>query len=54
MRRDDPDRPVRWFDVDPCYVFHVAKAHDDDNSIVLQAVRYPNCGATAARSIPRR
>jgi carotenoid cleavage dioxygenase-like enzyme len=41
MRRDDPFGPVRWFDIDPCYVFHVANAYDDGNSIVLQAVRYP-------------
>lgn len=41
MRRDDPFGPVRWFEIDPCYVFHVANAFDDGNSIVLQAVRYP-------------
>jgi len=41
MRRDDPHGPVRWFDIDPCYVFHVANAYDVGNSIVLQAVRYP-------------
>jgi len=41
MRRDDPFGPIRWFDIDPCYVFHVANAHDSGNSIVLQAVRYP-------------
>jgi carotenoid cleavage dioxygenase len=40
MRRDDPFGPIRWFDIDPCYVFHVANAHDSGNSIVLQAVRY--------------
>ncbi|HYZ68330.1 MAG TPA: carotenoid oxygenase family protein, partial [Mycobacterium sp.] len=41
MRRDDPFGPVRWFDIEPCYVFHVANAYDSGNSIVLQAVRYP-------------
>jgi carotenoid cleavage dioxygenase-like enzyme len=41
MRRDDPFGPVRWFDIDPCYVFHVANAYDQANSIVLHAVRYP-------------
>ncbi len=41
MRRDDPFGPVRWFEIDPCYVFHVANAHDSGTSIVLQAVRYP-------------
>lgn len=41
MRRDDPFGTVRWFDIAPCYVFHVANAYDTGNSIVLQAVRYP-------------
>jgi len=43
LRRDDPLGEIRWFDIDPCYVFHVANAYDssDGNSIVLQAVRYP-------------
>jgi carotenoid cleavage dioxygenase len=43
LRRDDPFGEVRWFDIDPCYVFHVANAYEssDGNSIVLQAVRYP-------------
>jgi carotenoid cleavage dioxygenase-like enzyme len=41
LRRDDPYGEVRWFDIDPCYVFHVANAYDDGDSVVLQAVRYP-------------
>lgn len=45
LRRDDPFGEVRWFDIDPCYVFHVANAHEVSvngaDKIVLQAVRYP-------------
>jgi len=41
LRRDDPYGEVRWFEIDPCYVFHVANAYDSGNSIVLQAIRYP-------------
>jgi carotenoid cleavage dioxygenase len=41
LRRDDPYGEVRWFDIDPCYVFHVANAYDDGRSVVVQAVRYP-------------
>jgi carotenoid cleavage dioxygenase-like enzyme len=46
LRRDDPFGPVRWFEIDPCYVFHVANAYDattagGGKSIMLQAVRYP-------------
>ena len=43
LRRDDPFGEVRWFEIDPCYVFHVANSYDspDGKSVVLQAVRYP-------------
>jgi carotenoid cleavage dioxygenase-like enzyme len=53
LRRDDPYGPVRWFEIDPCYVFHIANAYDVAssasrvgenrrvNSIVLEVVRYP-------------
>jgi hypothetical protein len=45
LRRDDPYGPIRWFDIHPCYVFHVLnafdKATDDGKLIVLEAARYP-------------
>ncbi|MDA0249860.1 MAG: carotenoid oxygenase family protein, partial [Actinobacteria bacterium] len=45
LNREDPFGEMRWFDIDPCYVFHVANAYEttsaDGDSIVLQAVRYP-------------
>jgi carotenoid cleavage dioxygenase-like enzyme len=45
LRRDDPYGPVRWLNIDPCYVFHIANAYDvtavGQNSIVLEVVRYP-------------
>lgn len=40
MRRDDPSADVRWFDVEPCYVFHVMNAYDDGDAIVCDVVRY--------------
>jgi len=41
MRHDRPGAPVRWFDIAPCYVFHVGNAHEDAaGRIVLDAVRY--------------
>ncbi|MFD1051355.1 carotenoid oxygenase family protein, partial [Kibdelosporangium lantanae] len=33
-------KDVRWVDVDPCYVFHVGNAYEDNGRIVLDAVRY--------------
>ena len=41
LRRDDPFGEIRWFEIEPCYVFHVANAYGDANSVVLQAARYP-------------
>lgn len=39
---------VRWFDVDPCYVFHVGNASEDDQGrVVLDAVRYSPGGFDA-------
>ena len=46
LRRDDPFGEVRWFDVAPCYVFHVANAYVDGDCIVVQAVRYPELWRT--------
>ena len=44
LRRDDPYGQLRWFDIDPCFVFHVVNAHDvtspDGNAIVLDVLRY--------------
>lgn len=32
---------VRWFDIEPCYVFHVGNAREDaEGRVVLDAVRY--------------
>ncbi|HZE41235.1 MAG TPA: carotenoid oxygenase family protein [Stackebrandtia sp.] len=43
MPRDGKPR-VTWFDVEPCYVFHVANAFDDGDDVVLDAVRYDRSG----------
>ncbi|MFI9588859.1 carotenoid oxygenase family protein [Nonomuraea sp. NPDC052265] len=33
--------PTRWFDIDPCYVFHVGNAWEDERGrVVLNAARY--------------
>lgn len=40
MRRDDPSAPIRWFDIDPCYVFHIANAYERADTVVITGVRY--------------
>ena len=50
LRRDDPFGEVRWFDIDPCYVFHVANAYDDGRfALCCRRFAIPNCGATTRR-----
>ncbi|MBV9514314.1 MAG: carotenoid oxygenase family protein, partial [Mycobacteriaceae bacterium] len=46
MPRDGGNADVRWFDVEPCYVFHPLNAYDDDDTIVLDVVRHPKMFAT--------
>jgi carotenoid cleavage dioxygenase len=41
MQRDSDGSDVRWFDVEPCYVFHPLNAYDDGDSVVLDVVRHP-------------
>lgn len=41
MPREGGNADVRWFDVEPCYVFHPLNAYDDGETIVLDVVRHP-------------
>lgn len=41
MRRDDPSQPIRWFEVSPCYIFHVANAFQRGDAVVVVGARYP-------------
>ncbi|QFU94691.1 carotenoid oxygenase family protein [Amycolatopsis sp. YIM 10] len=41
MPREGGNGDVRWFEVEPCYVFHPMNAYDDGDSIVLDVVRHP-------------
>lgn len=47
MARDGDAKQIRWFDVDPCYVFHPLNAFDQGDTVVLDAVRHPRMFATA-------
>jgi carotenoid cleavage dioxygenase len=40
MPRDGGNADVRWFDVEPCYVYHPLNAYDDGDCIVLDVVRH--------------
>ena len=39
MPRDGTDADVRWFELNPCYVFHPMNAYEDGDKIVLDVAR---------------
>lgn len=41
MARNGANADVRWFEIDPCYVFHPVNAHEVGNTIVLHVSRQP-------------
>jgi carotenoid cleavage dioxygenase len=41
LPRDATTDDVTWYDIEPCYVFHVLNAYDDDRGVVIDAIRYP-------------
>lgn len=41
MPRGGSNADVRWFEIEPCYVFHPLNAFDDGDRIVADVVRYP-------------
>jgi carotenoid cleavage dioxygenase-like enzyme len=40
MPREGGDAEVRWFDIDPCYVFHPLNAYEDGDKIVIDVARF--------------
>jgi carotenoid cleavage dioxygenase len=46
MDRDGDGTDVRWFDVEPCYVYHPLNAYDDGDHIVADVVRHPKTFAS--------
>jgi carotenoid cleavage dioxygenase len=39
--REGDGSDIRWYDVDPCYVFHPLNAYEDGDDFVLEVVRHP-------------
>jgi carotenoid cleavage oxygenase len=40
MPREGNSKDVRWFEIDPCYVYHPMNAYDLGDSVVLDVVRH--------------
>ncbi|MEZ4333238.1 MAG: carotenoid oxygenase family protein [Myxococcota bacterium] len=41
LRRDAPEDPVIWLEIEPCYFFHPVNAWNDGDAIRLDVARYP-------------
>ncbi len=41
MPRNGKGSDIRWYEIDPCYVFHPVNAHEDGDNIVLHVSRQP-------------
>jgi carotenoid cleavage oxygenase len=41
MRRDGDGSDLRWFEIPPCYVYHLYNAYDDGERIVMDLVEHP-------------
>ena len=46
MPREGGNADVKWFDVEPCYVFHPMNAYDDNGNVVIDVARHPKMFAT--------
>lgn len=41
LPRDADGDAVRWFEIEPCYVFHTLNAYEDGDQVVVDVVRHP-------------
>jgi carotenoid cleavage dioxygenase len=46
LPRNGESKDVRWFEIDPCFVFHTLNAYEDDGSVVIDVVRHDRMFAT--------
>ncbi len=49
MPRQGSSADVRWFEIEPCYVYHPLGAYDDGDRVVLDVARHPQMFATEHR-----
>ena len=54
MPRDGSNGDVRWFDVEPCYVFHPMNAYDDGDTDRARRRAAPRRCSTPTASVPTK
>jgi carotenoid cleavage dioxygenase-like enzyme len=47
MPRTGTNADVRWFDIDPCYVFHGVNSYDTGNQVIMHVSRQPEAFGTS-------
>ncbi len=52
MPRNGTDADVRWYDINPCYVFHPMNAYEDGDNIVLDVARFSHMWRESAMDFP--
>lgn len=52
MPREGKDADVRWYDINPCYVFHPMNSYEDGDNIVLDVARFSHMWRTSAMDFP--
>lgn len=52
MPRDGSDADVRWYDINPCYVFHPMNAYEEDGRIVIDVARFSHIWRESSMDFP--
>jgi carotenoid cleavage dioxygenase len=52
MPRNGDDSQVRWYDINPCYVFHQMNSYEEGASIVIDVVRFDHIWKKGAADFP--
>ena len=52
MPRDGTDAQVKWYDINPCYVFHPMNSYEDGDAIVLDVARFSHMWRDSAIDFP--
>jgi carotenoid cleavage dioxygenase len=52
MPRNGTDADVRWYDINPCYVFHPMNSYEEGDNIVLDVARFDHIWRDSAMDFP--
>jgi carotenoid cleavage dioxygenase len=52
MPRDGNNASVKWFEINPCYVFHPMNAYEEGDKIILDVARYDYIWRESAMDFP--